>query len=159
MTTDSNLVSSIEDHIAEEWSSLRSNDQTYRKFTNLCDTVGKLILPTQAKKPGSPLASTRPVNLARSTVLASDTENLSNIQSNIRKVYDEQEDIRVTTYLALLTNVIIITSSYMMPGSYINNSKEKVLTLYSSKVKIVLSLGNHTLKSFYSQMVLLMILS
>ena len=99
MTSDKELASSIEDRITHEWSSLCPDDQSYGSLVKVCESVGKSLLPSQTKRPPS-IASSTPVNVARTKVLTSLPTNLPAAQSNLRSVYDEQEDLRVNNILS-----------------------------------------------------------
>ena len=67
-------------------------------MTNLAGSFVKVcvksLLPSQTKWSPS-IASSAPVNDARAKVLTSTPANLPAAQSNLRSVYDEQEDVRI----------------------------------------------------------------
>ncbi|KAJ8346794.1 hypothetical protein SKAU_G00281950 [Synaphobranchus kaupii] len=73
--------------------------QSYGNFVDTCVKIGKSLLPSQIKQPPN-LVCTSPVNLARTNMLESATDDLPAAQSNLRTVYDEQEDTRVNNILS-----------------------------------------------------------
>ena len=141
MTSDKELASSIEDRITHEWSSLCPDDQSYGSLVKVCESVGKSLLPSQTKRPPS-IASSTPVNVARTKVLTSLPTNLPAAQSNLRSVYDEQEDLRV--------NNILSAFDEWEPTNSIQNAWKLVKQLSGKRPNTVFIQGDDRLASWKS---------
>ena len=92
------LPSTVDDTVSSKFTHLTQSEQSYTKFVNICNEVGKEILPKRLVTTKS--ENKESVIKARKETLRSNLKELQKNQKNLRKTFDKVEDERINSILS-----------------------------------------------------------